>query len=101
MAVSLRRLVPQLVAVSGVALFVVVPRAAADPVLSTSGSADSVIDALKDQGYNVEINWLNGFDPKPLSECRVTEINDPGNQPPSKATLATVYVDVMCPNHDD
>gem|GEM_PF-6234936 len=41
MVVSLRRLMPQLVAVSGVALFVVAPRAAADPALNISGSADS------------------------------------------------------------
>jgi len=31
----------------------------------------------------------------------VTEVNDPGDQPPSKTTFTTVYVDVMCPNHDD
>jgi hypothetical protein len=88
------------VAVATVALS---PVAAADPFgpPHTGGGAAAVIDDLKTQGYNVQINWTNGFDTKPLDECWVTSINNPGDEPPSPDTFVTVYVDVVCPNHDD
>jgi len=63
--------------------------------------ADGVINDLKDQGYNVVINWTTGYDTKPLDQCWVTNINNPGDQPPSPDTFTTVYVDVACSNHDD
>jgi hypothetical protein len=65
-----------------------------------SAGADDVISDLERQGYTVHINWTNGFDTKPLSECWVTGINNPSNQTPSATTFVTVYVDVECPNHD-
>lgn len=65
-----------------------------------SAGADDVISDLEAQGYTVQINWTNGFDTKPLSECWVTGVNNPSNQTPSKTTFVTVYVDVACPNHD-
>jgi hypothetical protein len=65
-----------------------------------SAGADDVIRDLESQGYTVQINWTNGFDTKPLSECWVTGVNNPGNQTPGPTTFVTVYVDVACPNHD-
>jgi hypothetical protein len=78
----------------------VAPMAMAAPSANIDGPADAVIDELQTQGYNVEINWVNGFDTKPLSLCRVTGIDEPGDAPPSTSTFTTVYVDVVCPNHD-
>jgi hypothetical protein len=74
--------------------------AAADPVY-TGDSAESVVDDLQAQGYSVQINWLNGYDTVPLSYCTVQNINNPGDIRPSSGRLATVYVDVTCPNHQD
>lgn len=79
-------------------MLVTTPTAAADPALDANGgSAQAVIDDLEARGYLVQINWLNGFDTKPLSVCTVTGVNDPGDLPPG----TTVYVDVICPNHED
>ena len=74
--------------------------AAADPVES-GGSADSVIGNLKAEGYNVVINWLTGYDTVPLWACTVQEVNNPNASPPPLGTFTTVYVDVLCPNHQD
>ena len=71
--------------------------AAADP----GESADSVIGHLKAQGYNVVINWLNGYDTVPLWACTVQDVNNPNDSPPPPGTFTTVYVDVSCPNHQD
>ena len=71
--------------------------AAADP----GESADSVIGDLKAQGYNVVINWLNGFDTVPLSRCTVQDVNNPDSSAPKPGSFTTVYVDVVCPNHQD
>lgn len=102
MSLLVVRWLPLLTGVGILASIAAAPLAVADTEVETeSGSASDVIDDLKAQGYNVEINWTNGFDTKPLSECWVTGINNPGDQPPSTTTFVTVYVDVMCPNHDD
>lgn len=85
----------------GVCAAVCAPVAWADPSAANGQPASAVIDDLKAQGYNVQINWVNGFDTKPLSECRVTGVNDPGDAPPTYGTFTTVYVDVACPNGDD
>ena len=74
-------------------------RAAADPQY-TDGSAQSIIDQLEADGYDVVINWLTGYDTKSLSVCRVSNINNPGEWNPPPGTFTTVYVDVSCPNHD-
>ncbi|TPG28276.1 hypothetical protein [Mycolicibacterium hodleri] len=77
------------------------PAAAADPSSSANGrSASTVVDDLESQGYNVQINWVNGFDTKPLSDCWVTGVNNPGDTAPTDGTFTTVYVDVSCPNGD-
>ena len=83
---------------------VVLAVAAASTALAPVGnaqSADTVIDDLKDQGYNVVINWTTGYDTKPLDQCWVTNVNNPGDQPPGPDMFTTVYVDVACSNHDD
>ena len=79
------------------------PVAVADPVDPEPGSesARATIDDLRNQGYNVEINWVSGVSSIPLSLCTVTGINNPDNSAGPPATFTTVYVDVSCPNHED
>jgi hypothetical protein len=72
--------------------------ATAEPVY-TGGSAQSVIDGLRAEGYNVVINWLTGYDTVPLSVCTVSNVNNPDSSVPPAGTFTTVYVDVSCPNH--
>jgi hypothetical protein len=91
-------LAPLLVAVGG-ALTLAAP-ATAEPE-DTGGSAQSVIDGLKAEGYDVQINWLTGYNTEPLSVCTVENINNPGDSVPGPGTFVTVYVDVSCPNHPD
>jgi hypothetical protein len=78
------------------------PIAAADPSWPVAGaeSASDTIDDLQAQGYDVQINWVNGYPRVPLSECWVRAIHNPdrSGQPPT--TFTTVYVDVSCPNHE-
>ena len=72
--------------------------ATAEPA-NSGASAQSVIDGLKADGYNVEINWLTGYDTEPLSVCTVSDINNPSDAKSPAGTFTTVYVDVSCPNH--
>jgi hypothetical protein len=67
----------------------------------TGASAQSVIDGLKAEGYNVDINWLTGYNTEPLSVCTVENINTPGDSGPGPGKFVTAYVDVSCPNHPD
>jgi hypothetical protein len=87
---------PLLVAVGG-AVALSAP-ATAEPE-DTGASAQSVIDGLTAEGYNVVINWLTGYDTVPLSACTVSNINNPDDSVPPAGTFTTVYVDVSCPNH--
>jgi len=96
MSLALRWLGPLLVAVGGAVTLAA--SATAEPVY-TGASAQSVIDGLKAEGYNVVINWLTGYDTVPLSVCWVTNINNPDSSVPPAGTFTTVYVDVSCPNH--
>jgi len=74
----------------------------AGPATADPGeSADAVIGNLKAEGYNVVINWLNGYDTVPLWACTVQDVNNPNDAPPPPGTFTTVYVDVSCPNHQD
>ncbi|PRC43027.1 hypothetical protein C6A85_000000107455 [Mycobacterium sp. ITM-2017-0098] len=79
------------------------PIATADPVWPIAGaqSAGATIDELQAQGYDVQINWVNSISSVPLEQCKVTAIYNPNRSPPDGTTLATVYVDVSCPNEDD
>lgn len=81
----------------GGAVMVAAP-ATADPVY-TGVSAQSVVDGLKAEGYNVVINWLTGYGTMPLSVCTVSNVNNPDDSVPAAGTFTTVYVDVSCPNH--
>jgi hypothetical protein len=83
---------PLLVAAGAIASIAVAPIAAAY-------GADAIIDDLQAQGYTVQINWVSGFDTKPLSVCTVTAINNPDSSPQPK-TSTTLYVNVSCPNHE-
>jgi hypothetical protein len=83
----------------GAAVTVVAP-ATAEPE-DTGASAQSVIEGLKAEGYNVDINWLTGYNTEPLSVCTVENINNPGDSVPGPGQFVTVYVDVSCPNHQD
>jgi hypothetical protein len=89
---------------SGVAAWLAAaPGARADPVEPEAGteSARAVIDDLRGQGYNVQINWVSGVSSVPLSLCAVTGINNPNQSSGPPSTFTTVYVDVSCPNHED
>ena len=92
-----------LLATGAAAWLAAAPIAVADPVEPEAGSesARAVIDELRDQGYNVEINWVSGVSSMPLSRCAVTGINNPDHSPGPPTTFTTVYVDVSCPNHED
>ncbi len=68
------------------------------PIANADG-ADTVIDDLQNKGYNVQINWVNGFDTQQLSDCTVTGVNNPDRFGPKPGD--TVYVNVSCPNHPD
>ncbi|MBV8928481.1 MAG: hypothetical protein JO152_05085 [Mycobacteriaceae bacterium] len=91
-----------LIAVGGAASIAVAPLAAADPVWPLPGaeSASATIADLQAQGYDVQINWANGYSWTPLWKCSVSGINNPDRSPGSDKTTTTVYVDVVCP-HDD
>ena len=98
MAVASRCLGALLVAVVGAMMLA--PAASAEPV-DTGGSAQSVIDDLKAEGYNVVINWLTGYDTVPLAVCTVESVDNPDDSNPKPGAFTTVYVDVSCPNHPD
>jgi hypothetical protein len=63
------------------------------------GTAADVVDGLKSEGYNVQVNGLVQV---PLKLCNVTDVH------PSLDDAATlqekqhtaVFVDVSCPSHD-
>lgn len=79
------------------------PVASADPTWPVAGSesAAATIRDLQDQGYNVAINWLNGYSQGPLEECSVGAIYNPDRSgTPTPPENTTVYVDVSCP-HDN
>ncbi|ORA27351.1 hypothetical protein [Mycobacterium aquaticum] len=65
------------------------------PVAAAHG-ADAVIADLQAEGYNVNINWVNGANQQ-LSDCTVVRVNNPSSSP-EPLPGDTVYVDVTCPN---
>jgi hypothetical protein len=80
------------------------PTANADPAWPVAG-AESAADTIRDlqrQGYNVQINWVNGISRGDLSRCSVRAIYNPdrsATSPPPQST--TVYVDVDCIHDND
>jgi hypothetical protein len=102
MANSVKSMKPWTVALCAAAAAVVVsgataPLAAADPTPG-AGSASEAIGELRTEGYDVQVNWLEGHPNVPLSECRVNDIHNPNSGPLDTTMLNTVYVDVECPN---
>ena len=78
------------------------PSCTADPIWPVAGaeSARDTIADLEAQGYDVAINWVNGYSRAPLSQCRVSDIHNPDRSGERPHALTTVYVDVVCPNED-
>jgi hypothetical protein len=73
---------------------------AAAPPAGASG-ADAVIANLQSEGYDVQINWVNGFDTQQLSDCTVTGVDNPDHSGAAPKPGDTVYVNVTCPNPDE
>ena len=99
-----RRSIALLVHPAGAAaMLALAPTAAADPLWPSAGdqSASATIEDLEAQGYNVQINWVNGGSIQPLSQCFVPAIHNPNRSGEPPATFTTVYVDVSCPDYSD
>jgi heme/copper-type cytochrome/quinol oxidase subunit 2 len=90
-----------LLLVAGTAAIAVAAIAAAEPVLPVPGnqSAADTLRELQVEGYTLQINWVTGYPNVPLSECWVDAIHNPDGPPASQNTLAIVYVDIGCPEH--
>ncbi len=79
------------------------PGAAADPSewpQPGSQTADATLMQLESMGYAVGINWLDGGQGEPLSQCRVTGYHAPGSSSETDPASMTVYMDVICPYDD-
>jgi hypothetical protein len=64
-----------------------------------AGTAADVVDSLKAEGYNVQIN---GSTPVPLSRCAATDVHPSLDESatPEQKQNTRVFVDVSCPSHD-
>ncbi len=94
------KLASALVAALGAATVALAPIAGADPDLDTQ-SARATIDELQAQGYDVQINWMNGARRESLSDCSVTAVHNPNRSGEPPTTFTTVYIDVLCQEHHD
>jgi hypothetical protein len=94
------KFVTAVIAAFGATSIAVAPIAVAEPV-AVNPSASSTIDELEAQGYDVQINWMNGSRSDALSECSVTAVHNPNRSGEPPATFTTVYIDVLCPEHHD
>ncbi|HEX5142540.1 MAG TPA: hypothetical protein VFW21_01590 [Mycobacterium sp.] len=52
-------------------------------------SAAAAVTDLRQLGYNVQMNWVNGISTESLSRCHLTNVNTTNGN--------TAYVDVVCP----
>lgn len=96
MFASVSKLAATLVAFAVVMAPAVTSTATADPDIDTE-SAASVIDDLKEQGYDVRIDGVSGDNTDLLAGCRVTSIRDSG-QPSTDPTKTTLLnVSIACP----
>ena len=93
-------LAPWLCAAAVAVSIVGAPIASAEPAFPVAGNgpASDTISALQAQGYDVQINWLEGQPNVPLKECLVRNIDDPNGPTAVSSSPLTVYVDVTCPN---
>ena len=64
-----------------------------------AGTAADVVDSLKGEGYNVQVNGIVAV---PLKTCAVTDVHptltDDATLEEKQHTM--VFVDVSCPSHD-
>jgi hypothetical protein len=96
MAIACRYLAALLITGAAVSI-AVAPIATADSgVLPQPGSenASDTINDLTGQGYDVQINWVNGIPKVDLSQCWVNGINTAAS---TGGGLRTAYVDIECP----
>lgn len=95
MSLLTRRLAPSCLSLcfslGAAGLIRVAPMAAADPALPVPGSEDAsqTIADLQSRGYNIQINWVNGYPRVGLSQCWVNTID--------MADVPTVWLDIECP----
>jgi ABC-type glycerol-3-phosphate transport system substrate-binding protein len=97
MSFTSRGIVPLLVCVGVAACIAGAPGAAADRGVLPQPGSESASDTIKDlkaQGYDVQINWVNGYPNVSLSQCWVNTINTAD----ASGTLPTVFIDVECPH---
>jgi hypothetical protein len=64
-----------------------------------AGTAADVVDGLKSEGYNVQVNGLVQV---PLKLCNVTDVHPSLNDSDTlqEKQHTQVFVDVSCPSHD-
>jgi len=97
-----KHLAAWLAAVGGTAAAIAAAPVAAAAVGFPSAGSESVsatLSDLKALGFNVVVNYLEGPPNVPLSECKVTSIDDP-SAPSASPSTVTVSVDVSCPNEN-
>jgi hypothetical protein len=80
----------------GVAALGLAGTAAAFP---NAGTAEDVVDSLKAEGYNVQVNGLVQV---PLKLCTATDVHPTLSESdtPQDKGHTQVFVDVSCPSHD-
>jgi hypothetical protein len=96
MSLNLRYFAPLLISAGAAASIALAPIAPGEQdVLPQPGSEDAsaTIRDIKAQGYDVQINWDNGYPDVALSQCWVNDINTADATGP----LPTAYVDIECP----
>lgn len=80
----------------GAAICLAAPAVADPPPTLTGPTAETAINDLRAQGYNVAINWVAGNPTSALSKCQVVAVHNPNTDGSPPSTFTTVYVDVSC-----
>jgi ABC-type phosphate transport system substrate-binding protein len=63
-----------------------------------NGSAEDTINALKSEGYKIQLNGSTNN--QPLSRCTVEGLHPIlSNISPAEKPNTTVFVDIVCPDH--
>ncbi len=68
------------------------------PPALTGPTAETTINDLRAQGYDVAINWVAGNTTSALARCQVVAVHNPNTDDAPPTTFTTVYVDVSCPS---
>ncbi len=87
-----------LAAFVAVAICLAAPAAADPPPALTGPTAETAINDLRAQGYDVAINWVAGNTTSALARCQVVAVHNPNTDDAPPTTFTTVYVDVSCPS---